>query len=140
MWSDSTTVLHWLNSYNKLLVFVDKRTDDILESTTINQWQYLLSGDNLADTGWVKGPSISKITDYPFKPDMRDISMLQVKGPSCDTDICFERASFFTGVSPRKITKNSIVKEKRDVAILFYMLLSLIYFRSNKIEITIPQS
>ena len=51
MWTDSTTVLQWLNSCNKLPVFVSKCTGEILESTTTDQWHHILSGDNPADTG-----------------------------------------------------------------------------------------
>ena len=76
MWTDSTTVLQWLNSCNKLPVFVGNLTGEILESTTTDQWHHILSGDNPADTGtqgissealkessWVNGPSILKTTD-----------------------------------------------------------------------------
>ena len=51
MWTDSTTVLQWLNSCNKLPVFVGNRTGESLESTTTDQWHHIFSGDNPADTG-----------------------------------------------------------------------------------------
>ena len=51
MWTDSTTVLQWLNSTEKLPVFVDNRVGEILESTTIDEWRHVLSGDNPANTG-----------------------------------------------------------------------------------------
>ena len=76
MWTDSNTVLQWLNACNKLPVFVGNRTCEILESTTTDQWHHILSGDNSADTGtrgisseapkessWVNGPSILRTTD-----------------------------------------------------------------------------
>ena len=49
MWTDSTTVLRWLNSTEKLRVFVDNRVGEILESTTDDEWHHVLSGDNPAD-------------------------------------------------------------------------------------------
>ncbi|XP_063727478.1 uncharacterized protein LOC134855029 [Symsagittifera roscoffensis] len=51
MWTDSTTVLQWLNSTSKQPVFVANRVAEILESTSIDQWFHVLSGDNPADTG-----------------------------------------------------------------------------------------
>ena len=37
MWTDSTTVLQWLNSTEKLPVFVANHVGEILESTTIDE-------------------------------------------------------------------------------------------------------
>ena len=45
MWTDSTTVLQWLNSTSKQPVFVANRVAEILESTSIDQWFHVLSGD-----------------------------------------------------------------------------------------------
>ena len=108
MWKDSTTVLQWPTSCNKLRVFVGNRTGEILDSTTTDQWHPILSGDNPADTGtrgissktlkessWVNGPSVPRTTDWPFKPDTRVIDKIRLKGPSCDIDICLENSSNF---------------------------------------------
>ena len=51
MWTDSTTVLQWLNSTENLPVFVANRVGEILESTTIDEWHHVLRGHNPADTG-----------------------------------------------------------------------------------------
>ena len=51
MWTHSTTVFQWLNSNGKFPVFITNRVGEILESTTIDKWHHLLSGDNPADTG-----------------------------------------------------------------------------------------
>ena len=51
MWTDSTTVLQWLNSTEKLPVFVANRVGEILESAPIDDWHHALSGNNPADTG-----------------------------------------------------------------------------------------
>ena len=80
MWTDSTTVLQWLNSTSKHPVFVANRVAKILESTSIDQWFHVLSGDSPADTrtrditadslkqsSWVNGPSFLKTSEWPFK-------------------------------------------------------------------------
>ncbi|XP_063724298.1 phenoloxidase-activating factor 3-like [Symsagittifera roscoffensis] len=51
MWTDSTTALQCLNSTSKLPVFVANRVSEILESTTIDEWFHVSSGDNPEDTG-----------------------------------------------------------------------------------------
>ena len=70
MWTDSTTVLQWLHSLEKQPVFVTNRVAEILELTTVDEWNYVKSSDNPADAGtrevsanslrdspWLKGPS-----------------------------------------------------------------------------------
>ena len=108
VWTDRTTVLQWPNSCDKLPDFVGNRTGEILESTTTDQWHYILSGDNPADTGtrgissealkessWVIGPSILKLTDWPFKPNTMVFDKIRLKGPSSDIDICLENSPNF---------------------------------------------
>ena len=82
MWTGSTTVLQWLNSTSKQPVFVANGVAEVLESTSIDQWFHVLSGDNPADTGtgsttadslkqssWVNGPSFLKTLDFLFTPN-----------------------------------------------------------------------
>ena len=159
MWTDSTTVLQWLNSCSKLPVFVGNRTGEILESTTTDQWHHILSGDNPADTGtrgisseplkessWVNGPSILRETVWPFKPDTRVIDKRRLKGPSCDIDICLENSSnFVVEISTEKNLPfgkwerfNSILIYKRSVAFLLIWLPPHKHFRSKILEITDP--
>ena len=147
MWTDSNTVLQWLNSCNKLPVFVG------------NQWHHILSGDNPADTGtrgissealkkssWVNGPSILRTTDWPYKPDTMVIDKTRLKGPSCDIDICLEDSSnFVVDVLTEKNLPfenwekfNSIVKYKRTVAFLIKWLPSHKHFRPSILEFTDP--
>ena len=71
MWTDSTTVLQWLNSTSKQPVFVENRVAEILESTSIDQWFHVLSGDNPADTGTrgITADSLKQsswVNDLPF--------------------------------------------------------------------------
>ena len=51
MWTDSTTVLQLLHSLEKQPVFVANRVAEILELTTVNEWNHVKSCDNPADAG-----------------------------------------------------------------------------------------
>ncbi|XP_063993427.1 uncharacterized protein LOC135171065 [Diachasmimorpha longicaudata] len=49
-WTDSTVVLHWLNtSSNKLPVFVSNRVMNIQEKTNISNWKHVRTHENPAD-------------------------------------------------------------------------------------------
>ena len=97
MWTDSTSVLQWLNSTSQLPVFVANCVSEIIETTTIDEWLHLFSGDNAVDTntrritaealkesGWVEGPVFVKTSDWPFKPDIEVLTSIRLKGSSYD--------------------------------------------------------
>ena len=51
MWTDSSTVLQWLHSINKKPLFVANRVAEILELTTVDEWNHVPTVDNPADAG-----------------------------------------------------------------------------------------
>ena len=82
MWTGSTTVLQWINSDEKQPIFVANRVCDILEYTSVDQWNHVATKDNPADAGmrgmsteilqlssWVKGPHFLTSSRFPFVPN-----------------------------------------------------------------------
>ena len=152
--------MQWLNSTEKLPVFVANRVGEILESTTTDEWHHVLSGDNPADTGargissealkdssWVIGPSIVRTTDWLFISHECVIKKIGLKGPSCDVDNCLETSSsFVTEVTSFKHPEHgfnwerfsSFTRYKRVVAFLLRMLHSHKHFRGKDLRITDP--
>ena len=82
MWTDSTTVLQWINSNEKQPVFVANRVCEILEYTSVDQWNLVATKDNPADadtrgmsaevlqlSSWVNGPHFLTNSNFPFVPN-----------------------------------------------------------------------
>ena len=52
MSSDSTTVIQWLNAFDKKQqIFVANRTGEILENTKLSDWNHIPDEQNPADLG-----------------------------------------------------------------------------------------
>ena len=60
MWTDSTTVLQWLNSSDKLPALLANRVGEILESTTLDKWHHVLMDVNPANTD-TRGTSLEAL-------------------------------------------------------------------------------
>ena len=82
MWTDSTTVIQWINSNEKQPIFVANRVCEILEYTSVDQWNHDATKDNPADAGtrgmsaevlqlssWVNGPHLLINSSFPFVPN-----------------------------------------------------------------------
>ena len=82
MWTDSTIVLQWINSTNKHPIFIANRVSEILENTSVDQWNHVATCDNPADAGtrgmsaevlqsssWVRGPDFLRTKQFPFVPN-----------------------------------------------------------------------
>ena len=81
MWTDSTIVLQWINS-NKHPIFIANRVSEILENTSVDQWNHIATCDNPADAGtrvmsaevlqsssWLRGPDFLRTEQFPFVPN-----------------------------------------------------------------------
>ena len=97
MWTDSTTVLQWLNSTSQLPVIVANWVSEIIETTTIDEWLQLFSGNNAVDintrritaealkeSGWVEGLVFVKTSDRPYKPEIEVLTSIRLRGSSDD--------------------------------------------------------
>ena len=82
MWTGSTIVLQWINSTNKHPIFIANRVSEILENTSVDQWNQVAYCDNPADAGtrgmsadvlqsssWVRGPEFLRTMQFPFVPN-----------------------------------------------------------------------
>ena len=71
MWNDSTTVIQWLNAFDrKQQIFVANRIGEIFENTNLGEWNYIPGAQIPADLGtrgmrakeiatsvWLNGPA-----------------------------------------------------------------------------------
>ena len=70
MWSDSSTVIQWLNAFEKQQIFVANRFGEILENTKLGEGNHIPGAQNPADLGtrgmranenasnvWLNGPA-----------------------------------------------------------------------------------
>ena len=158
MWTDSTTVLQWLHSLEKQPVFVTNRVAEILEQTTVDEWNYVKSCDNPADAGtrglsanslrespWLKGPSFLRTHDWPFKPPKEvEIKWKAKKSDSLDSE---ETSEFETALSATVIGMattfewqkySSYDKLLRVVAYVLRLLSKSTFYRSDSGLITDP--
>ena len=80
MWTDRTTILQWLNLSTKHPLFVANRVIEILEHTTVDESNHVVSSDNPADaiirgvsaevlqsSSWVDGPDFLRTKHFPFE-------------------------------------------------------------------------
>ena len=84
LWSDSSTVLHWLENRGQYRQFVQHRVEEIQELTRDVQLKYVPTTDNPADLGtrglspkllqqsklWWSGPEFIVSGNYPHQPHL----------------------------------------------------------------------
>ena len=82
MWTDSTIVLQWINTTNKHPIFIANCVSEILENTSVDQWNHVTTCDNPANAGTrgmsaevlqsssrVRGPDFVRTKQFPFVPN-----------------------------------------------------------------------
>lgn len=110
LWTDSTIVLHWLNtSPQKLKTFVANRVIDIQNSTKIEYWRHVHSQDNPADLisrgvtadqlihnkKWKSGPEwLSASDSWPPPFINKSIDVPEIKPEQCFTTISHHNNTF----------------------------------------------
>ena len=138
-------------------MFIANRVAKILESTSIDQWFPVLSGDNPADTGtrgitadslkqssWVNVPSFLKSLDWPFNSSREVSEKIHLDGPIYDLNEGLEVSFNFpcTAVSTDFAFPweeySSFSKKKRLVAYVLRLSPKHRNFRSPDKAITDP--
>ena len=91
MWTDSTTVSHGLNSPSMPPIFIANSVCEILENTSVDEWNQVASSDNPADAGtrcmsaevlqsssWVRGPDFLRTKEFPFSPGIEGVKSIKL--------------------------------------------------------------
>ena len=91
MWTDSTTVLQWLNFTSKQPIIVANRVCELFEQTSVDEWNHIASSDNPADSGtrgmsaevlqsssWVRGPDFLRTKEFPFEPSTEVVNNIKL--------------------------------------------------------------
>ena len=98
MWTDSTTVLQWLNSISKQPIFVANRVCEILEHASVDEWNHVASSDNpdagtcgmsaevLQSSSWVRGPDFLRTKEFPFEPSTEVVNNIKLGIVTKETD------------------------------------------------------
>ena len=149
LWTDSTTVLQWSNSLEKQPIFIANRVSEILDLTTVDQWNYIGTSDNPADAGtrrlsaealkvssWFTGPEFLRTPDFPFQVD--DTVSQSIKKKKVDQQLFVSVASNQqrTQVVFDWTKYSSFSKIVRIAAYILRLLPRHRHFRSRDLKIT----
>ena len=150
MWTNSTTVLQWLHSIDKKPVFVAKRAAEILELTTVDEWNPVPTADNpagastrglsanaLLNSSWLKGPKILRTPDWSFQPSEE---ILKTKLKNFDSiEVNTETVYQETTANTASVSPNVLILEwqkyrscEKLLRIMAYILRFLPKFSSNR--------
>ena len=157
MWTDSTTVLQWLNSLNKQPIFVANRVSEILEGTSVDQWHHVASHANPADAGtrrmssealqkssWLHGPQFLRTSDFPFQPNTYVVKNIKLKSQSTEASSSEKTSTLITDVFKSDLSLpfrkfSSYPKLLRILAYCMRLLPRHLAYRSSGKEIVDPE-
>ena len=125
MWTDSTIVLQWINSTNKHPIFIANRVSEILENTSVDQWNHVATCDNPADAGtrgmsaevlqssnWMRGPDFLRFKQFPFVPNtdvVDNIELGVVTKEQHDDSISFLAATVTNPLKEQNVSLNPLI-------------------------------
>ena len=100
IWTNSTTVLQWFNSTTEQQVFIANRVCEILEHTSVDEWNYVASSDNPQDAGtrgmsdevlqsnsWMRGPDFLKTKQFPLESSTEVVKNVKLGIVTTETDL-----------------------------------------------------
>eukprot|EP00795_Rhopilema_esculentum_P004207 gene4207-20394_t len=107
LWSDSSTVLHWLENRGQYRQFVQRRVDEIQALTTDVNLKYVPTAENPADLGtrglspqqleqsklWWNGPEFIVDGNYPHQPHLIETVESKAEERQCTLPIAEEEPS-----------------------------------------------
>ena len=99
MWTDSTIVLQWINSTNKHPNFIANRVIEILENTSVDQWNHVATCDNPADAGTcgmsaevlqssslARGPDLLRTKQFPYVSNIDVVDNIKLSNVTKEQD------------------------------------------------------
>ena len=157
MWTESTTVLQWLNSLDKQPIFVANRVSEILEGTSVDQWHHVASHANPADAGtrgmssealqkssWLHGSQFLRTSDFPFQPNTYVVKNIKLKSHSTEASSSEKTSTLITDVFKSDFSLpfrkfSSYPKQLRILAYCMRLLPRHLAYRSSGKEIVDPE-
>ena len=149
IWTDSTTVLQWLNSLEKQPIFIVNRVSEILDLTTVDQWNYIGTTDNPADAGtrglsaealkvssWFTGQEFLRTPDFPFQVDDTVLQSIKKKNVEQQLFVSITSNQQQTQVVFDWTKYSSFSKIVRITAYILRLLPRHRHFRSGDMKIT----
>lgn len=139
-WSDSKTVLSWINSdHRKYSQFVAFRITEILELTSTKDWRYTPSKQNVADeaTKWSRIPRVDSCSRWFIGPEMLyqdESNWPRTSTEFTDTNEEMKHHAFKITMPNELIDYSRFSKWKRLVRATAYTLRFVNYIRCRKIQ------
>ena len=157
MWTDSTTVLQWLNLLDKQPIFVTNRVSEIFKGTSVDQCHDVASRANPADAGirgmssgavqkssWLHGPQFLRTSYFPFQSNTYVVKNIKLKSHSVEASSSENTPTLITDVFKRDfrlpfLKFGSYLKLLRILAYCMRLLPRHLAYRSSGKQIVDPE-